>query len=71
MKEIKAFKCNYCSKKLFTKISMSNHENICLYNPEKKACFSCENNDYGECFLGIKKKGETPIKNCEAYKNKE
>lgn len=43
MKEIKAFKCEYCNKKIYElKSSCARHERKCFANPAMKACRSCE-----------------------------
>jgi len=48
MKQITAFKCDFCGKKLERKHAMVYHELICSKNPEnKRACFGCK-------FLGMK-----------------
>lgn len=43
MKEIKAYQCEYCSKYLKTKGSISNHEKRCFHNPVTKSCVTCAN----------------------------
>ena len=43
MLEIKAYKCEYCNKKIYqNKSSCIRHEKKCFANPKMKACRSCE-----------------------------
>lgn len=42
MKEIKAYKCDFCKKYLKTKRAMKQHEKICCYNVANKACITCK-----------------------------
>jgi len=39
MKEIKAYKCEFCGK-----VFMTPDRHDCKYNPEKRNCFTCGNN---------------------------
>jgi len=42
-KNIDVFQCEYCSKKLFRKHAMVNHELKCSMNPINiRACFNCD-----------------------------
>ena len=43
MKEIKAYQCDYCKKYYKHKSSAKRHEKICFYNPENRACITCDN----------------------------
>ncbi len=43
MKEIKAYQCDYCNKYYKHKSSAKRHEKICFYNPENRACITCDN----------------------------
>lgn len=43
MIEIKAYECDHCNKKLFTKGSMKKHESVCFRDPKNKACATCLN----------------------------
>lgn len=46
MKEIKAYQCEYgCKKVLLTKQGIKRHEEKCFWNPKRKACASCKNNE--------------------------
>jgi len=49
MKEIKAFKCDFCKKILRSKSGMYLHENKCFYNPDSKSCVTCENLSLENC----------------------
>jgi len=44
-RQIKAYGCDFkCGTKvLMSKKAMEAHEVICFYNPERKACVSCDN----------------------------
>jgi len=41
MKQIKAFKCEYCKKVLLSRNGMSRHEKQCYYNPISHSCITC------------------------------
>jgi hypothetical protein len=42
LENITIYKCDHCSKKLFRKHAMTNHENKCSQNPKNiRACFDC------------------------------
>jgi hypothetical protein len=44
MREIKAYECEYCNKKMLrSKSGMRNYENRCFWNPKTKACMTCKN----------------------------
>lgn len=43
MKEVKAYKCDHCEKKVFTKAYMKKHEPICFHNVDTKSCVTCDN----------------------------
>jgi len=46
MKEVKAYQCEFCLKKILkTKTAMTAHEKKCFWNPETKACMTCEYKD--------------------------
>lgn len=45
MEEVTAYKCDFCDKWLRSKSGMTRHEKGCLWNPEKRACASCGNNN--------------------------
>ena len=43
MEEIKAYKCDYCSKYSISKKYIKTHEKECYHNPVTKACATCKN----------------------------
>lgn len=43
MKEITAWKCDYCKKHYLNKSSAKRHENKCFYNSNNHACITCGN----------------------------
>ena len=43
MKEIAAWKCDYCKKYYLNKSSAKMHEEKCFYNPNNHACLTCGN----------------------------
>ena len=56
MREIKAYHCDYCVKYYKHKSSAQRHEKKCFYNPNNKACLSCEDfiTDYADEDYSIK-----------------
>ena len=42
--EITAYKCDYCGKIYQSKPGATGHEKKCFWNPEKRACASCDYN---------------------------
>jgi len=44
MKEMKAYQCSFCRFYKKTKVSVLNHEKHCFYNPENRACATCQHN---------------------------
>ncbi|MFA6667796.1 MAG: hypothetical protein WCS51_05550 [Bacilli bacterium] len=43
MKELTAYRCDFCKKLYIRKSSCKKHENLCFLNPENKpACFGCK-----------------------------
>jgi len=67
MTEKKIYQCDYCTKKIMNKYQMKKHELSCWYNPENKSCGSCAYNNYGNCYKGLKKKGELPLLKCDNW----
>ena len=72
MKEVKAYKCEFCKKVVTTKYYMKKHEKKCFNNAESKSCATCEWLEYdegGERYcrngLNISKKLKTE---CEQHK---
>jgi hypothetical protein len=53
MREINAFKCDYCGKVYTTSKTCKAHEKNCYYNPDTRSCASCEH-------LGLEKKYINP-----------
>jgi hypothetical protein len=46
MKEITAYLCEHCEKKIYRhKSSIQGHEKQCNWNPDNRACASCDNQD--------------------------
>ena len=43
MKQIKAYKCDFCGKIVKTKAWMERHELYCFKNPASKSCITCVN----------------------------
>ena len=43
MREIKVYRCDYCTKMLMTRRGMKNHENRCHNNPKNNHCANCIN----------------------------
>lgn len=41
MRERKCVQCEFCGKILLTKSAMKNHEEICFWNPARRACVRC------------------------------
>lgn len=41
MREIKAYRCDFCDKILITKAGMKNHEGRCRSNPKNNHCSNC------------------------------
>ena len=41
MKQIKAYRCDFCGKIVKTKAWMEKHELYCFKNPESKSCVTC------------------------------
>jgi len=41
MKQVEAWKCDYCSRVSRTKTGMMRHEAACKNNPEKRFCVTC------------------------------
>ena len=41
MKEVKSFKCEYCSKYAMSKSYIKSHEKKCFHNPVTKSCVTC------------------------------
>ncbi len=43
MKEIKAFQCSFCERKIVkTKSAIIRHEKTCLKSPQREACLTCD-----------------------------
>lgn len=42
MKEVKRFKCDYCSKTTARESTMRRREHECVHNPNAVNCFCCE-----------------------------
>lgn len=79
MKERIIYECEHCKKiRYMNKYQMRGHEKICWYNPENKACNTCEHNYYDNrgriCELGIKNEDGTnkskPQVDCESWQLK-
>ncbi|MCO6554092.1 MAG: hypothetical protein J6572_03725 [Gilliamella sp.] len=73
MYEIKAYACGYngCKKALRTKQGMKLHESKCFYNPDKKACTTCDyyentNDNKRKCHHGIDI-SDKPKNGCNKY----
>ena len=42
MKEIKAYRCDYCGKLGAEEDVVQSHEKVCGHNPERMTCITCE-----------------------------
>jgi hypothetical protein len=53
MKKITAWECEYCGKIYYkSRSSCRSHEQICYWNPGRKACASCGNLNLGKDDFG-------------------
>ena len=43
MKEVKAYRCDFCQKTRLTKSIMKKHEERCFFNYKSKSCVTCRN----------------------------
>lgn len=65
------YKCEYC-KLMDTKEKIEEHEKICIFNTEKKNCYTCANRVGDgvckiDCSAGYWLGGKTIRENCDKY----
>lgn len=73
-KQVEAWQCDYCPKRYVFKASAKRHEKTCIFNPENKACITCEHSFYKApdsepgCKVGMIKQGGAWTKGCQLHK---
>lgn len=45
-KQVEAWQCDFCKKRYVSKANARRHEKTCIFNPENKACITCEHSFY-------------------------
>lgn len=73
MFQISVYACEHegCNKILRSKQGMQSHESKCFYNPDKKACATCDyyentNNNKRKCHQGMELSNK-PKSECNKY----
>lgn len=70
---VTVWKCEHCLKRrLASKSKIKKHEKECWYNPELKACTTCNHDEFGHCHkLDIKRDPHDPPRvECPYWDNK-
>lgn len=73
-KQIEAWQCDYCKKRYASKPNARRHEKTCIFNPDCKACITCEHSFYKApdadpgCKIGKIGPGGRWIKGCHIHK---
>lgn len=72
--KIEAWQCDFCDRKYTTKSNAKRHEKVCIFNPEVKACITCEHSYYKwpgskpGCREGLIKRGGNWTMHCPNHK---
>lgn len=77
MRERTIYECEHCNKiRYMNKYQMRDHEKICWYNPENRACKTCDHIDnqhiVHSCYIGIELENfPKPNINCQSWEQRE